>query len=734
MKTSGKKISFVDNNFFIEDIQETGGTATSDFIRFSSKNIWTRDKNNIVLARNIKNKYYFTVTQLNSNTLLLSANKNEFLSDVINERGLLERKFNKDAWESYIEENFPEIYEKNHEDYYFQVPELTELKNTSRNNSSLGINYCKKKFVYNFYTLKYEQLISDQTTDITAFPAFLNTINDPNAESRTFEENLILSLGGVLPPSEADILYLSNKTNDRLLSYYNMYSDAFLNPNSRVSINFASEFNSNLLVTKDKISYLKGVNFVPFPMYVDIQFTNFVNSDNDFFNAIEEFGGVKKDLEIFLIEENAATGQEYFRNFSQNNVSTETRIKYYDIKNWINKGIAGDIGVIATNNPGEAPRNLRSLLPVEYSNLINYMKKNIKTKLRDYRDMFSKPCYSEILYYKVEKRQYNFDRAPIIQTFYIEPNKDSLIRLIDSQIKYGTEYYYTIKAYTMVVGNKYSYEPYDYSKDQILYKNDIKEGNFRVNIKNSATYKIFEVPIARFKGAIYDIPYTKPEVKLSKRDNFVNISLLDSQQESYEEFEYIDINDFNLLESIKTSQDNEMSNMIYSTRNKEDYCFLEIYKTIEKPTSFLSFQGRLFKTIQVKNNFSFDDILATNIKYYYTFRFLNQHSVPSNASAVYEVEMKDEEGYKYLNVNKIDVNKKAEKSYNKNFKRYLLIRPSMIQTFLNIPRDIKNIDQASLGPTVQSAWDKDFIIRITSKKTNRVLEFDFKSIITRKKD
>jgi len=122
-----------------------------------------------------------------------------------------------------------------------------------------------------------------------------------------------------------------------------------------------------------------------------------------------------------------------------------------------------------------------------------------------------------------------------------------------------------------------------------------------------------------------------------------------------------------------------------------------------------------------------------NIKYYYAFRFLNNHNVPSNISDVFEVEMKDEDGYKYLNVSKYEVNYTAKKTYNKALKRYLLIRPSMIQTFPSIPENATSVDDIVLGPEKQAVWDKNFILRITSKRTNRVLEFLLKSKFSREK-
>ncbi len=138
--------------------------------------------------------------------------------------------------------------------------------------------------------------------------------------------------------------------------------------------------------------------------------------------------------------------------------------------------------------------------------------------------------------------------------------------------------------------------------------------------------------------------------------------------------------------------------------------------------------------MELNNTNSFTDSLVTNIKYYYLFRFLNNHNTPSNVSKIYEVELKNEDGYVYLVTNEVDLNKSQEKTLFKNMKRYLLLRPSVIQTQVNMKEKFTSVDDVVLGPDNQSVWSKDFVLRLTSKKSNRVLEFNLKPIINRQKD
>ena len=76
--------------------------------------------------------------------------------------------------------------------------------------------------------------------------------------------------------------------------------------------------------------------------------------------------------------------------------------------------------------------------------------------LRTYEDIINtKPCYTEVLFYKVDKYVNNIIGDPV-QTYWIS-NKDQINILMDMQIKYGQPYSYDVKQVVMVVGNSYSY-------------------------------------------------------------------------------------------------------------------------------------------------------------------------------------------------------------------------------------------------------------------------------------
>jgi hypothetical protein len=65
-------------------------------------------------------------------------------------------------------------------------------------------------------------------------------------------------------------------------------------------------------------------------------------------------------------------------------------------------------------------------------------------------------------------------------------------------------------------------------------------------------------------------------------------------------------------------------------------------------------------------------------------------------------------------------------------KKYMLIRPSIIQTQPNYREQFRDINDVDLGPDREKVWGKEFVIRVTSKKTNKVLVFNVSPRINKK--
>ena len=103
-----------------------------------------------------------------------------------------------------------------------------------------------------------------------------------------------------------------------------------------------------------------------------------------------------------------------------------------------------------------------------------------------------------------------------------------------------------------------------------------------------------------------------------------------------------------LFANNKLSQD-EISNKSVSRAR-----YIEVYRLKSKPTKFTDFDGHLIKTIDLQvedTDYVYSDTIYEsevdiNQKYYYLFRFLNEHFVISKPSEILECELVEDGGYK----------------------------------------------------------------------------------------
>lgn len=726
MSKNGKKAIYVNSNIYSENVNQDNFTKDSVFsqipdkIRYYSANFWSKQRNELVKA-NVNPLFSLSLEQ--DNVLKLTADKTKFFEEVF-EDGLIKHKFNSKAWKQFVEENIPEANET-FEDFYFKFPEPVNLAE-SPDSSTTDTSFINKEFVYNFFSPKFEGLVNDQLFDVNTLPTIYNILNDENVDKKDSEENLFVSLGGLIPQNVSEPLYNSVKENNLLKEYFKQYVDAYTSPEATGIIKQIKAFNSNVILNSKKLSLSKKINnkFIPFPFYSDIKFTNISSEPDDFVYKLRSFGNLDEELLSFIQDQYQIIEKNFIYDFDVN-APTEVSVQEINLKNWISSNLS--------NNSNDS--SLEAEKVIKYTQLLEYIKDNVKSKARKYSDLTDKSSEIEVLFYKIEKRQFNFNKKnKPISTFYVLPDQSDIINYIDTQIKYGTEYFYSITAYTLIIGTEYNYSIY-YPETESYEKNrDIESGVYKIKVSSKPSYKIYELKINNFSGTVYEKPYTKPAVNIVQQDDKLLFNLLDSDLKTFEKFNVIENNDFKLFESIRMSQDNEDGETIESRINLSGNNRLQIFRTTNYPKNYLAFQGKLYKTIVLENNQkSYLDDIVPNIKYYYVFRFLNEHDVPSNTSLVKEIMLKNEDGYYYLESKTLDLEQELPRSSYKGMKRYLLIRPSIIQTQPKFTPDVQSSNDIQLGPNSNSLWDKDFELSIKSNKSNRILKFLLKATINKKK-
>ena len=190
-----------------------------------------------------------------------------------------------------------------------------------------------------------------------------------------------------------------------------------------------------------------------------------------------------------------------------------------------------------------------------------------------------------------------------------------------------------------------------------------------------------------------------------------------------------------LFANNKLSQD-EISNKSVSRAR-----YIEVYRLKSKPTKFTDFDGHLIKTIDLQvedTDYVYSDTIYEsevdiNQKYYYLFRFLNEHFVISKPSEILECELVEDGGYKYAVFGVMyeeQLQKARPKNTNIQMKKLLQIQPNVSQLMMvtdqvNFNRPAgSQVNKVRVGAAEHLIWGKTFKIRLTSKKTGRKLDLN----------
>lgn len=170
--------------------------------------------------------------------------------------------------------------------------------------------------------------------------------------------------------------------------------------------------------------------------------------------------------------------------------------------------------------------------------------------------------------------------------------------------------------------------------------------------------------------------------------------------------------------------------------------FLEVYRLDTKPTAISDFAGALVESKDLtlsgykytKTNCFYEEMVATNKKYYYLFRFVNEHGIPGFLSPIYVAELVNDGGYKYA---KFDVMYETEFDEQNDLevfqpmKKLLRIIPNaqhvlMDDTNVDYSESAESqLDNLGVGTGVEKTiWDQPFKIRLTSRKTGKKIDLN----------
>lgn len=365
--------------------------------------------------------------------------------------------------------------------------------------------------------------------------------------------------------------------------------------------------------------------------------------------------------------------------------------------------------------------------------------------LRTYEQIVNtEPCYTEVLFYKVNKYVNNIVGDPV-QTYWVS-NKEELNIILDTQIKYGIMYSYEVKQVIMVLGNSYSFGSPVLNPDNKLFEADIE-------IINRPSIQVLEIPYFSDKIISIQSPPQRPQVKFSTKmnsDKSIKISLSHMLGEDIQPFTIIETSDLQQLAAMNLFAPNytalEDQYYFQSGGTPEYY---EVYRLDRKPKSYSDFANNKLKDAksffenrrESSSYVSLGDSIVPNRKYYYMFRAVNIHNHKSNPTIVYEVELIQDADDSKIIVDEFVFEDPPDYSNSKKFISLFQVEPALQQRLLdnnqpslyNKPSVKGYLNNIKLGNAEDSLWGKNFKIRIISTTTGRKVDFNVNfDIITSK--
>ena len=104
----------------------------------------------------------------------------------------------------------------------------------------------------------------------------------------------------------------------------------------------------------------------------------------------------------------------------------------------------------------------------------------------------------------------------------------------------------------------------------------------------------------------------------------------------------------------------------------------------------------------------------------------------SNPTPIYELEIVENSGVVYPIIKVVDLVQQENKTSIKNMKKYIYIRPSDGQSYVNLEQsNLVDVDTALdktviLGIEDESVWNKRFKFRFTSRDTGKKIDLNVK--------
>jgi len=687
------------------------------------------------------------------------------------------REYSKEMWNAYItgkqyngstsdRENLNFSYKKTikentvFEDHVFDMFLPLSKKETDKFSGHAGTLTANITPEYNFLIEGYEETIGGKDVLENTLPNMYIMLSELNNKKRNPEFSNHISLGQTLVTDTTKLLVSSTKKaaktvydlkNNPIGQYFDLFARYYKDAIRNGAISNLNKRFSNIAISAKNIDVIKNYNDKKelFPLYVDVKFstdktTTFtetlkitglldtfttkiinrvINKNNNPFRtqeSLEEGNGLRKKSSVSKKNHRSWDVADLIQDIKQGKETLSPKAIYL-----------GDYSVTEKSLNKPEFKFFRSLSAEIFHSKVQTL---VKQNFRTYEEMLDgKTAYSETVLYRIAKFEED-SIEPIQNTFIPNASELDVINYIDTQVKYDKKYKYIVYAYQFVIGTKYWY-------DEVSIDSYDRNASFK--IYQEPSLKLVEVPYYNFLARIVDVPPAPPEV------NFIAYKGIDNKililfNNSVCELKAIPIiinnSDIEHYEKIKEAQQTSRNQPI-KFGGDDRIAAYEIYRLEKKPHSYANFANNLraniitdisANSIQKASSAAIIDNLEPNKKYYYAFRAKDMHGHISNPTFLYEVEIINEHGTIFPLIRTVEFKDKIEKETSKTMKRFLQIVPTILQSLIDekasgfdqeeSAETIKK--QIALGMAEEKIWGKKFRIRLNSKSTGKVIEFD----------
>lgn len=661
-------------------------------------------------------------------------------------------RFNADtaAETSRLRREFVTWLDSHHESGQYYEDHCTEVslyeKSSNKTETSMGLvdMYCKVKYEYNYHHLNYEEMISDSSIEEYELPNFYSLV----MRQKRVTQRAIISLFNQIPIPDEDERFLpSNEYFNKWARHYKTFRESGIPP-SIIRYHRVLSYSRNSISNMNDSFKFREL----FPMYSTIEFTTDTNCEMGSILEETKFAPILRN-HIFqrqsVIKETSEIRVDMDESESYNSTQhfDSIRRRYWDVNNFFREYEFEELEDSAYFDSDveltEENRAYYNLMALIIQGKIQKIKKEKYRKFTDILD--GKLAHSEPVIYIVDKRN---DQGDLLQTFnFTNTEKTDIIKFVDSQVKYNSKYEYSLRCLSIIVGTKYRYKDLRFAQpDDVL--------SFRVESKPDMV--ITEVDLMKNSVWIMDNPPVNPDVEIIPivgENDKIRIHLRSPTGRFKKKPIIFSESENEMIEKLREAQDISDSDEEIVFESDDNIDRFIMYRTDFLPTNHMQFElhGKK-REISTADDFitgitgrdtrgvtaSLLDDISPNKKYYYCFRSIDIHGNHSYPSEIYKVEIVDDHGSIYPIIEICELKKPDTRQVTKSFKRFMYISPALRN--LTPDDDAMRIDwsdeesgpslggQVALGVGEEKTWGRKFKVRLKSKTTARVLDFNFRFI------